>query len=94
MRFDLRPPVSIAAPGMEDIDGLESGFLDRCGEDVERSLCARCEVNGECHRKEMALCAYFDRPVEAAGLGYREFLERQTWAEARKPCRKTLDGET
>jgi len=78
LRFDLRPPVSIAAPGMEDIDGLESGFLDRRGEDVERYLCARCEVNGECHRKEMALCAYFNRPEEAAGLGYREFLEWQT----------------
>ena len=71
-------PTANAAAGMEDIDRQESEFLDRHGKNVERYLCARCEVNGECHRKEMALCAYFSRPEEAAGLGYREFLERQT----------------
>ena len=79
MRSDSRPPVPTdnAATGMEDIDGLESGFLDRHGEGVERSLCARCEVNGECYRKGMALCAYFNRPGEIANVGYWEFLERQ-----------------
>ena len=80
---------------MENIGRLESEFLGRHEDSIEKSLCARCEVRGECYRKEMALCAYFNRPGETASLGYREFLERQTWAETRKPpCRKTLDGET
>ena len=60
---------------MENIGKLESEFLDRHGEGMESVLCAQCEVGVECYRKEMALCAYLNRPGELESMGYREFLE-------------------
>ena len=62
---------------MENIGRLESEFLDRHEESIEKNLCAQCEIKRECYRKEMALCAYFSRPWEMAGLEYREFLEQR-----------------
>ena len=60
---------------LENIDDLESEYLNRHEESIEITLCAQCEISGECYRKGMALCAYFNRPRELAHLGYQAFLE-------------------